>query len=77
MEEANDFDMQPVVSSQISQVGYKPETRQLRVVFNHKGSIYDYEGVSQEVFDSLVNAPSVGSYFTAAVKNSFTFRRVA
>jgi hypothetical protein len=71
------FNMQPVTSSQIASVGYNPDTRKLRVEFNHKGSLYEYDDIPQEIFDQLVSAPSVGSYFGAAVKNAgFVYRKL-
>lgn len=77
MAEENDFDMQPVTSSQIAEVGYDAEAKKLRVLFNHKGSLYEYSGVEQETFDALVGAASVGIYFNENVKSRYPFVRIS
>lgn len=76
MADETSFEMIPVTSSQIQSVGYNPNTKQLRISFLKNGSTYEYDGVNQEVFDGLVNAPSVGSYFGAVVKGAFPYRRI-
>jgi len=73
------FEMQPVSSSQIAAVGYNAKTRQMRVRFLHQGSLYEYDNVSQETFDQLVSAGSVGSAFHNLIKNnsSHPYKRIA
>jgi hypothetical protein len=58
----------PVNSSQIASVGYTGTT--LEVEFR-SGSVYRYDGVPAEVARDLRNAPSVGSYFGAKVKDCY------
>lgn len=60
----------PVSSSDIRSIGYEPEISTLEVEFN-TGSVYQYHGVSQEVFDSLMQADSKGIYFNANIRNSY------
>lgn len=72
----NDFQMQPVTSSQIAEIGYSAETKQLRVRFIHKNSLYEYEGAPQAIYDSLLVAPSVGSEFGQTVKGVFPYRKL-
>jgi len=52
--------MNPVQSSNVHSVGYDPDTRTAHVRF-HNGRTYAYDGVSQDDFDDLQNASSVGS----------------
>lgn len=72
----DDFNMQAVTSSQIAEVGYSEDTKQLRVRFIHGNALYEYDDVPSEVFDNLVNAASVGSEFGATVKGVFPYRRI-
>ena len=60
----------PVSSSNLRSIGYEPETSTLEVEFN-TGAVYQYHGVPQEAFDSLMQAGSKGAYFNANIKNSY------
>jgi hypothetical protein len=60
----------PVSSSNLRSIGYDPETATLEVEFN-TGAVYQYHGVPQEAFDSLMQAGSKGAYFNANIKNSY------
>lgn len=42
----------------------------LKVEFT-SGALYEYEGVSSEMYDSLCKAESQGKYFTENIKNAF------
>lgn len=72
--------MQSVASSQIKEIGYDPETQKLRVCFLDKrggdGSIYEYSGVEQGVYDALMSAESVGRTFAASVKWSYPYQKI-
>lgn len=67
------MEMIPVVSSNLSSVGY--ENGVLYVSFRH-GGIYSYEGVPYEVYQNLLKAPSKGKYFAAYIKNSYPYRKL-
>lgn len=72
------MDMREVTSSQIQSMGYDKPTRTMRVIF-HNGSTYEYSFVPQDVFDSIVNAESVGSKFSAVIKKNpkvYPYRKV-
>jgi hypothetical protein len=68
------MEMIDVQSSNLSQVGYDPETRTLAIVFK-KGDLYHYDDVPPEVFDELMEAPSTGRYFSQHIRNSFTYTK--
>ncbi len=72
---AEDFEMIPVTSSQIESLGYSDVSRQLRIQFL-KGGLYSYDNVSQEEFDALVAAPSVGSLFQRTIKGVKVYRKL-
>jgi hypothetical protein len=58
-------------SSVVSEVVYDEQTRRLVVVL-HNGTEAGYENVDKLVYQSLVNADSVGAYWNRFVKNHFT-----
>jgi len=64
------MDRTTVSSSNLRSIGYEPESSTLEVEFN-SGSVYQYHGVPQEVFDSLMQAGSKGTCFNANIKNSY------
>jgi hypothetical protein len=66
----------PVSSSSISMIGYDADTQALEVQYQN-GGVYQYQGVSQEVFDQLMNAPSKGTFINRQIKNSYVFVRVS
>lgn len=63
------MNMKPVSSSNISEVGYDPDTQTLRVKFKSGGE-YDYSGVSAEEHEALLSAPSIGKHFLSSIKPS-------
>lgn len=58
---------QKVKSSHLDEVGYDLESKTLEVLF-HNGDIWRYSPVSEEAKNALLNADSVGSYFTKNIK---------
>jgi hypothetical protein len=74
------MEMQPVVSSNISALGYDPATRTLRIEFKPsrtgKGPQYDYFDVEPATVDEMVKAESMGSFFRANIMGVHKFERV-
>ena len=66
----------PVSSSSVSMIGYDADTQALEVQYNN-GGVYQYQGVPQDVFDQLMNAPSKGTFINQQIKNSYVFVRVS
>ncbi|MCL4466051.1 MAG: KTSC domain-containing protein [Chloroflexi bacterium] len=69
------MERQPVMSSDLASVGYDLRTQTLEIEFV-KGGVYQYDGVSVDVYERLVTAPSVGRYFHSTVRNAYPYRRV-
>lgn len=69
-------DMVPVVSSNLSSVGYEAETQTLYVTFTN-GSTYTYEAVPEDVYQGLLSAESVGKYLNQNVKGHYDYRKVS
>lgn len=68
--------MQPVTSSQIAAIGQ--EGNVLHVRFKN-GVTYEYENVTPELFQTLLDAPSVGSTFHSLIKTKpaeFPFKKL-
>lgn len=68
-------EMIPVVSSNVSAVGYEASNQTVYVRFSD-GKMYIYKGVPEIEFDNLKNAPSVGSYLHRNYKNVYPYERV-
>lgn len=66
---------QSVASSNLRSVGYDATSSTLEVAFND-GSIYQYYGVPQGVYQGLMGAGSKGSFLAAHIKGSYRYRRV-
>lgn len=64
-----------VDSSNISSIGYDPDSQILEVEF-HSGSIYQYEGVPQHEHSALMNANSHGQYLNEHIKGVYPYRQV-
>jgi hypothetical protein len=68
--------MQPVSSSNLSAVGYDYDTATLRIEF-HKSGVYEYYGVSSDIYEGLMNASSKGGYFDQFIKKGgYSFSKI-
>ncbi|KIN20926.1 hypothetical protein SC12_06245 [Lactiplantibacillus plantarum] len=56
----------PVISRDLSEVGYNSNTQQLEIVFN-SGGVYLYSDVTSDEYQGLMNASSKGRYFHASI----------
>jgi hypothetical protein len=64
------MEMKTVESSNLKEVGYDKKTKKLRVTF-HNGGSYTYSGVPETTHNELINAPSIGEYFTKNIRTKF------
>jgi hypothetical protein len=69
------MERQPVSSSNLVSVGYEPASETLEIEFKN-GHIYQYYNVPQIMFDQLIQAPSVGTFFNANVRNAYACSRM-
>lgn len=65
--------MVPVVSSNLAEVGYEDGTLYIRF---HSGGLYSYSNVPPAVFLGLMNAPSLGKYFHANIRNVYRYQKL-
>jgi len=59
-----------VNSSAISAIGYAPQSRRMKITFT-QGHTYDFCRVPQNVFDGLLHATSMGSYYNIHIKDRY------
>ena len=62
-----------VFSSNVSTVGYDPETKDLIITWT-KGKRSIYSNVPEELAEQLANAPSVGSMLNSEIKPYYSHR---
>lgn len=60
----------PVKSSNLKSVGYNASTQTLEVEFKN-GAVWHYEGVPQAKYDDMIEAESIGSYFSHNIRGKF------
>lgn len=65
------MEMIPVRSSAISAVGYDPSTGRMKIRFTSQGTIYDFCGVPQHIYDGLMNAASIGTYYDRFIRDRY------
>lgn len=68
-------DMQYVVSTNLSRVGYEASNLELHVEFT-SGATYVYTQVPEFVFSELMEAPSKGSFFNRNIKDVYSFSKL-
>lgn len=68
---AMNIKMQDVESSNIKQIGYDRKSQQMRIQFTN-GGLFQYKEVPTEVFDEMMAAKSVGSYFSKNIRNVYS-----
>lgn len=62
------MNMIPVTSSNLSAVGYDPQTLEMVVSFSYGGS-YLYPGVRADEHEALMSAESIGKHFNSQFRN--------
>jgi len=64
-----------VASSNIASIGYDGPSQILEVEFLN-GSIYQYYGVPENMYDQLMQAGSKGVFLNTYIKNAYGYSRV-
>ncbi len=65
----------PVSSSNISAIGYDPDSEVLEVEFTN-GALYSYSGVSLGEYEGFISADSKGKYLHANIKGRYPYVRL-
>lgn len=66
---------QPVVSSNVAEIGYDAATMTLEVAFKN-GTVYQYFDVPESLYQELMRAESVGKVLNAQIKNSYRYMKI-
>lgn len=69
------FNFRGIRSSTLNKVAYDANFQKLRVQFK-SGSMYEYDGVEESTYNSLMSASSHGKYFCANIRNSYHYSRI-
>lgn len=64
----------PVNSSNISSVGYDADSQTLEIGFTN-GSVYQYAGVPQSIYEGMMGSDSKGKYFHANINKVYPYSK--
>ena len=67
--------LQAVNSKTISKVGYDPQTLIMIIEF-HTGSMYEFSGVDQDIYQQFINSPSLGTFFSKNLRKKFQYKKI-
>ncbi|MGA1354220.1 MAG: KTSC domain-containing protein [Candidatus Limnocylindrus sp.] len=70
------YDLHPVRSSMIREIGYTTPKRQMHVRFN-TGNVYGFSDVPVDVYSGLLKADSKGTYFNENVRDKYEHKKMA
>lgn len=65
----------PVVSSNLSSIGYNAEKQILEIEFNN-GGIYHYFNVPSSLYDRLMSANSHGKFFHQYIRGRYSDKKI-
>ena len=69
------MDREGVASAGVAAIGYDAGTQTLEVEFI-KGSVYQYYGVPQQMYEEVMRAASKGGFVNTYIRNSYPYSRV-
>lgn len=64
-----------VRSTNVASVGYDPGSKVLEIEFK-SGGVYQYSGVPEKRYQSLMKASAIGSYFIREIKPWYACEKV-
>jgi uncharacterized membrane protein len=62
----------PVKSSNLAAVGYDAIEQVLHIQFKGNETVYQKHGVPLEVYEAMMTADSIGSYYARNIKNHYS-----
>ncbi|MEP0825705.1 MAG: KTSC domain-containing protein [Nitrososphaera sp.] len=69
------MERQAVQSSNIRSIGYDATTRTLEIEFS-SGGVYQYYSVDEAVYEQLISASSIGSFFHQHIRDKYQTQRI-
>lgn len=64
-----------VQSREIALLGYDAGRKMLEVTFR-RGGVYHYQNVPVDIYQALLQAPSIGTFFSEKIRNQYPFEKV-
>ncbi|GGF86441.1 KTSC domain-containing protein [Paenibacillus aceti] len=61
----------PVASSNVAAVGYDESKQVFYIQFKSSQKVYEHHQVPKEVYNDLINADSVGSFYARNIKKQY------
>ncbi len=65
----------PLSSGKLKSAGYDESSRVMEIEFKN-GDVFEYKGVSRELYRQLMVSPSPSSFFEDKIDEQFTARRI-
>jgi len=65
---------QQVFSSNVTEIGYREDAKEMTVRWAKSGKLSVYSGVPEELAQQVANAPSVGSILNSDIKPYYPHR---
>jgi KTSC domain len=66
----------PLSSGKLKTAGYDESARVMEIEFTN-GDVYEYKGVSREIYRQLMASPSPSSFFEDKIDEQFSGKRLA
>lgn len=66
----------PLSSGKLKSAGYDESARVMEIEFTN-GDVYEYKGVSREIYRQLMASPSPSSYFEDKIDEQFSGKRLS
>ncbi len=70
------MERKPLRSGKLKSAGYDESSRVMHIEFTN-GDVYEYKGVSREIYRQLTASPSPSSFFEDKIDEQFTGKRLA
>lgn len=67
----------PVKSSNLAAVGYDAAQNVLHVQFKGKETVYEHRGVPKEIYELMMSADSIGSFYARNIKSNYKGQALA
>jgi len=64
-----------VSSSNIKSIGYESNSETLEIEFRD-GGIYQYFNVTSNIYEELISASSIGSFFHKYIKENYNWKKI-
>jgi len=68
--------LRKIVSSNLEAVGYDEGQQQLVIRFKKAKHVWGYNGVSRDLYEQFMAAPSKGVFFAQRIKNQYPAQRL-